>query len=203
MWKYAIPVAALAGLAFAFGPEWLESRNGPPQAETPAQSSIVVMPPDAPPLQADQPTDSPAASDATPEPQFAPEHIALMPPHDVVEASRLRFPGNGELVFSDLSGPTRNQVCTDSTGYRWACGLYARVQLHTLIKDVALDCIVDERPDPKLMRGRCSTPSGGIAEKLVAEGWGIPAEPTSPEMTQKFLAAQQAHLGMWTLIAPK
>ena len=65
--------------------------------------------------------------------------LILDPPYVVLDATSFKN-GLSEIQLLHIEGPTRDAVCKDAEGLRWACGLRARAALHNLLRGTTLSC---------------------------------------------------------------
>ena len=105
--------------------------------------------------------------------------------------------GDAYFVLSDITRFTRKDVCADSSGQKWACGLQAYATLHNMIAGQAIDCI------PRQLEGRntvasCRLGSLNLAGELLKKGLvKLQPDVSDLELQDAQNYAKSHHLGIW------
>jgi endonuclease YncB( thermonuclease family) len=133
----------------------------------------------------------------------APEHLAtpngpvpdaiLDPPYVVLDATSFEN-GLSEIQLLNIEGPTRDAVCKDAEGLRWACGLRARVALHNLLRGTTLSCRSMNDIAAKRFNAYCAIAGDDVGAALVRNGW---ARPRSDAYSAEVAEARRNRAGLW------
>jgi len=105
--------------------------------------------------------------------------------------------GDSYFVLSDVTRFTRKDVCADSSGQKWACGLQAYATLHNMIAGQAIDCI-PRQVDGKNTVVSCRLGSLNLAAELLKKGLvKLQPDVSDLELQQAQNYAKSRHLGVW------
>jgi hypothetical protein len=105
--------------------------------------------------------------------------------------------GDSYFMLSDVTRFTRKDVCADSSGQKWACGLQAYATLHNMIAGQTIDCI------PRQVEGKntvasCHLGSLNLAVELLKKGLvKLQPDVSDLELQQAQDYAKSRHLGVW------
>jgi endonuclease YncB( thermonuclease family) len=119
--------------------------------------------------------------------------VVLEPPYVVLDATSFEN-GLHEVHLIDIEGPTRDAVCKDAEGLRWACGLRARAALHNLLRGSMLTCRSINNAAAKRLRASCAIAGQDLGAALVRNGW---ARPRSSAYASELAEARQNRAGLW------
>ena len=114
-----------------------------------------------------------------------------------VQSSGVIKNGDSYFVLSDVTRFTRKDVCAQSSGQKWACGLQAYATLHNMIAGQAIDCI------PRQVEGKntvvsCRLGSLNLAAELLKKGLvKLQPDVSDLELQQAQNYAKSHHLGVW------
>ena len=112
--------------------------------------------------------------------------------------------GSSRIRLNGVDAPSVDQLCLDTKGERWTCGVAARDELIKYTDKKTWTCHV-ERTD---RRGRnvakCEVDGEDIQKWLVASGWALAYVRFSHDYEADEKAAREAKAGMWqgAFIAP-
>ncbi len=96
-------------------------------------------------------------------------------PFIAVDGVTLRTVQGGAIRLADVDGFSRDQVCVDAQGLRFACGLQGRAALTNLVRDRRLTCAVARDLGPETIEAVCRFDAGlTLSERLVVAGWAVP-----------------------------
>jgi len=116
----------------------------------------------------------------------------------VQDGDSLRI-ANRALRLEGVDAVELHQLCRESAGAQWSCGVEAREALVALVARGGLDC--EARASDRFGRAlvRCSTAgSRDIAADLVAQGWAVSGDGRgNGRYRAEELAARQAKRGIW------
>jgi endonuclease YncB( thermonuclease family) len=141
---------------------------------------------------------SPALSSAKAPEQLATPNVPvpdviLDPPYVVLDATSFES-GLSEIQLLDIEGPTRDAVCKDAEGLRWACGRRARAALHNLLRGTTLSCRSMNDTTTKRFGAYCTIAGDDVGAALVRNGW---ARPRSGAYSSEVAEARQNRAGLW------
>ncbi|MDO8879112.1 MAG: hypothetical protein Q7V40_23800, partial [Pseudolabrys sp.] len=96
----------------------------------------------------------------------------------------------------------RNQICTYSSGERWACGQRTYIALLNILGAATVDCRPQQENQPRIVV--CHLGGRDIAELMLREGWATLANGvTEQHYMDAATAASTNKNGMWSLQASK
>jgi endonuclease YncB( thermonuclease family) len=112
--------------------------------------------------------------------------------------------GNTRIRLGAIDAPSTDQLCLNTHGERWTCGVAARDELLKHVGSKNWTChtrAVDRRGRTV---ARCQVEGEDIQKWLVANGWALAYTPMSHDYVADEKAAREAKLGMWqgAFIAP-
>jgi endonuclease YncB( thermonuclease family) len=119
--------------------------------------------------------------------------IILDPPYVVLDATSFKN-GLSEIQLLHIEGPTRDAVCKDAEGLRWACGLRARAALHNLLRASTLRCRSMNDAIAKRFGAYCAITGDDVGAALVRNGW---AQPRSNAYAAEVAEARRNRAGLW------
>src|SRR3982074_3792980 len=112
--------------------------------------------------------------------------------------------GNSRIRLGGIDAPSTDQLCLNTSGERWTCGVAARDELIKHVGSKAWTC----HPRTTDRRGRtvarCEVDGEDIQKWLVATGWALSYTRVSHDYDADEKAAREAKAGMWqgAFIAP-
>jgi endonuclease YncB( thermonuclease family) len=119
--------------------------------------------------------------------------VVLEPPYVVLDATSFESSLH-EIQLIDIEGPTRDAVCKDAAGLRWACGLRGRAALHNLLRGSKLSCRSINNAAAKRLHAYCAIAGQDLGAALVRNGW---ARPRSSAYAAELAEARQNRAGLW------
>ena len=112
--------------------------------------------------------------------------------------------GNTRIRLGGIDAPSVDQLCLNTKGERWTCGVAARDELikHTENKSWTCHARADRPPRPH--RGALRRRRRGHPEMAGANGWALSYTRVSHDYDADEKAAREAKAGMWqgAFIAP-
>jgi endonuclease YncB( thermonuclease family) len=112
--------------------------------------------------------------------------------------------GNARIRLGGIDAPSSDQLCLNTKGERWTCGVAARDELIKHVEGKSWVC----HPRSIDRRGRtvarCEVGGEDIQKWLVRNGWALAYKRISHDYDADELAAREAKAGMWqgAFIAP-
>jgi endonuclease YncB( thermonuclease family) len=112
--------------------------------------------------------------------------------------------GTSRIRLAGIDAPSVDQLCLNTKGERWTCGIAARDELSKHTDGKTWTC----RAGPTDRRGRlvahCEVEGEDIQKWLVRNGWALPYPRVSHEYDADEATAREAKAGMWqgAFIAP-
>jgi endonuclease YncB( thermonuclease family) len=112
--------------------------------------------------------------------------------------------GNSRIRLGGIDAPSTDQLCLNTKGERWTCGIAAREELIKHAGGKSWTChtrSVDRRGHTI---ARCEVNGEDIQKWLVANGWALSYQRLSHDYDADERAAREAKHGMWqgAFIAP-
>jgi len=112
--------------------------------------------------------------------------------------------GSARIQLGGIDAPSTDQLCLNTKGERWACGLAARDELLKHVGSKSWTC--QTRPADRRGRtvARCQVDGEDIQRWLAANGWALAFTRVSRDYEPDEKAAREARAGMWqgAFIAP-
>ncbi len=124
-----------------------------------------------------------------------PEPIRLQ--HPEVQSNGTIKNGDAYFVLADVTRFTRKDVCTHSSGEKWACGLEAYATFHNMIAGQAIECI-PRKAEGKNTIASCYLGSSNLAAELLKRGL-VKMQPdvSNRELQEAQEYAKSRRLGVW------
>ncbi len=112
--------------------------------------------------------------------------------------------GTSRIRLGGIDAPSVDQLCLDSKGERWACGVAARDELIHHADNKSWTCHVNQTDRRGRSIARCEVDGEDIQQWMVKNGWALAYERFSHDYDADEKAAREAKAGMWqgTFIAP-
>jgi endonuclease YncB( thermonuclease family) len=120
------------------------------------------------------------------------------------EADQIQI-GTTRIRLGGIDAPSTDQLCLNTSGERWTCGVAAREALIKHVGDKSWTC---HQRQPADRRGRivarCEVDGEDIQKWLAASGWALSYVRFSHDYDADEKAAREAKAGMWqgAFIAP-
>ncbi len=114
----------------------------------------------------------------------------------IIDSARIRLQG--------IDAPETDQVCLNSEGNRWACGIDARDHLASYISGRSISCSADSTDIYRRLLGTCTLKGEDLNEWMVREGWALAYVKYSSVYVNAERKAQANQRGLWqgAFIAP-
>jgi endonuclease YncB( thermonuclease family) len=112
--------------------------------------------------------------------------------------------GSTKVRLEGIDAPETDQVCLDTNGARWTCGIEARDQLKAYIGDRQVSCSLGGVDVYRRTLSVCRVAGQDINAWMVSEGWALPYVKYSSKYVQAGEEARARRRGMWqgAFIAP-
>jgi endonuclease YncB( thermonuclease family) len=112
--------------------------------------------------------------------------------------------GSDRIRLQGIDAPETDQICLDSRGAVWNCGLDARDRLIQHIGSRQTSCVTNGKDAFGRWLATCSTNEGDLSAWLVREGLGVAFIRYSSAYVTEEVIARSAQKGMWVgaFIAP-
>jgi endonuclease YncB( thermonuclease family) len=112
--------------------------------------------------------------------------------------------GNSRIRLGGIDAPSVDQLCLDTQGERWTCGVAARDELIHHAADKTWTCHVSQVDRRGRSVARCEVDGEDIQQWLVKSGWALSYTRFSHDYDADEKAAREAKVGMWqgAFIAP-
>jgi endonuclease YncB( thermonuclease family) len=146
--------------------------------------------------------------------KFLPAILALLLPAiasaaDITGPAKVReggtvLIGNSRVRLFGIDAPSVDQLCLNTTGERWTCGLAARDELAKHVGNKAWTCHVQRTDRRGRQVAHCEVEGEDIQKWMVANGWALSYVRYSHDYDADEKAAREAKAGMWqgAFIAP-
>lgn len=112
--------------------------------------------------------------------------------------------GKTRIRLAGIDAPGPDQLCLNTKGDRWTCGIAARdaLALHTASK--SWTCHVQRVDKAGRSIAKCEVDGEDVGQWMVKNGWALAAPQTSHAYDADEKAARSAKLGLWqgSFIAP-
>jgi endonuclease YncB( thermonuclease family) len=112
--------------------------------------------------------------------------------------------GSQKIRLSGVDAPAVDQLCLNTQGERWTCGVAAREELTHYTDKKSWTCHVERTDRRGRMVARCMVDGEDIQKWLVKSGWALSYTRFSHDYDADEKAAREAKAGMWqgAFIAP-
>ncbi len=112
--------------------------------------------------------------------------------------------GNSRIRLGGIAAPSVDQLCLNTKGERWTCGVAARDALVKHTKDKPWTCHTRSADRRGRLVSRCEVDGEDIQKWLVKNGWALANVRVSHDYEADEKAARDAKAGMWqgAFIAP-
>jgi endonuclease YncB( thermonuclease family) len=112
--------------------------------------------------------------------------------------------GNTRIRLGGIDAPSSDQLCLNTTGERWTCGVAAREELAKHAEGKNWVCHARSIDRRGRTVARCEVDGEDIQKWLVRSGWALSYRSISHDYDADEAAAREAKAGMWqgAFIAP-
>ncbi len=112
--------------------------------------------------------------------------------------------GNTHIRLGGIDAPSVDQLCLNTKGERWTCGVAARDELTHHTAGQSWTCHVQRSDHHGRTVARCEVNGEDIQKWLVRSGWALAYTRVSRDYEADEKAAREAKAGMWqgAFIAP-
>lgn len=121
----------------------------------------------------------------------------------IVDADTV-YIGQTKIRFNGIDAPETDQVCLDSAGKTWTCGIEARERLRTFSQDREWSCELTGSDIYRRSLGFCTAGAENVSRWLVQNGWALAFRRYSTEYVADEDLAREHHRGLWSgaFVAP-
>ena len=112
--------------------------------------------------------------------------------------------GNSRIRLSGIDAPSVDQLCLNTKGERWSCGVAAREELIRHVENKSWTCHLGQTDRRGRALARCEVDGEDIQKWLVRSGWALSFARFSHDYEADEKEAREARAGMWqgAFIAP-
>jgi endonuclease YncB( thermonuclease family) len=112
--------------------------------------------------------------------------------------------GSQKIRLAGIDAPSVDQLCLNTKGERWTCGVAAREELTHYTDKKSWSCHVERTDRRGRAVARCQVDGEDIQKWLVKSGWALSYTRFSHDYDADEKAAREAKAGMWqgAFIAP-
>jgi endonuclease YncB( thermonuclease family) len=112
--------------------------------------------------------------------------------------------GNSRIRLAAIDAPSVDQLCLNTHGERWTCGVAARDELIKHTENKTWTCHVNQQDRRGRLLARCEVDGEDIQKWMVRNGWALAYVRFSHDYEADEHAAREAKVGMWqgAFIAP-
>ena len=112
--------------------------------------------------------------------------------------------GNSRIRLSGIDAPSADQLCLNTKGERWTCGVAARDELIKHTEGKSWTCRLGQTDRRGRALARCEVDGQDIQKWLVRSGWALAFNRFSHDYDADEKEAREAKAGMWqgAFIAP-
>jgi endonuclease YncB( thermonuclease family) len=112
--------------------------------------------------------------------------------------------GNSRIRLSGIDAPSADQLCLNTKGERWTCGVAARDELIRHTEGKSWTCRLGQTDRRGRALARCEVDGQDIQKWLVRSGWALAFNRFSHDYDADEKVAREAKAGMWqgAFIAP-
>ncbi|MGL5733387.1 MAG: thermonuclease family protein [Beijerinckiaceae bacterium] len=119
--------------------------------------------------------------------------IEIQPPVAIID-SRTFGDKNATVTLSHIETPSKDAVCINRDGAKWACGLWARAALNNIMRGGTIYCR-GMRRNSSMVEAECRNNGGDLAAQLVTAGFA--RSRTGELFKAEEEAARNAQRGLW------
>jgi len=134
---------------------------------------------------------------------------ALAQAADITGVARVRegdtvVTGSNRIRLGGIDAPSVDQLCLNTKGERWTCGVAARDELIKHVEGKSWTCHLGATDRRGRSVARCEVGGEDIQKWLVRSGWALAYDRFSHDYDADQAAAREANAGMWqgAFIAP-
>jgi endonuclease YncB( thermonuclease family) len=112
--------------------------------------------------------------------------------------------GNSRIRLAGIDAPSVDQLCLNTKGERWTCGVAARDELIKHVEGKSWTCRLGQTDRRGRALSRCEVDGEDIQKWLVRSGWALSFARFSHDYDADEKDAREAKVGMWqgAFIAP-
>jgi endonuclease YncB( thermonuclease family) len=112
--------------------------------------------------------------------------------------------GSSRIRLAGIDAPSVDQLCLNTKGERWTCGVAARDELIKHVENKSWTCHVERTDRRGRLVARCEVDGEDIQKWMVKNGWALSYVRFSHDYDADEAAAREAKAGMWqgAFIAP-
>ena len=112
--------------------------------------------------------------------------------------------GNARIRLAGIDAPSVDQLCLNTMGERWTCGVAARDELTKHTAGKSWTCHTRTTDRRGRIVARCEVDGEDIQKWMVQNGWALAYDRASHDYDADEAAAREAKAGMWqgAFIAP-
>jgi endonuclease YncB( thermonuclease family) len=112
--------------------------------------------------------------------------------------------GNTKIRLGGIDAPSVDQLCLNTKGERWTCGVAARDELAHHVENKSWTCHVQQTDRRGRSIARCEVDGEDIQKWMVKSGWALAYVRFSHDYEADEKTARDAKAGMWqgAFIAP-
>jgi len=112
--------------------------------------------------------------------------------------------GNSRIRLQGIDAPSVDQLCLNTKGERWTCGVAARDELMRHVANKSWTCHVDRVDRRGRSVAKCEVDGEDIQKWMVKSGWALSYVRFSHDYDADEKAARETKAGMWqgAFIAP-
>jgi endonuclease YncB( thermonuclease family) len=112
--------------------------------------------------------------------------------------------GSNRIRLGGIDAPSVDQLCLNTKGERWTCGVAARDELSKHVEGKSWTCHLGATDRRGRSVARCEVDGEDIQKWLVRSGWALAYDRFSHDYDVDQAAAREANAGMWqgAFIAP-
>jgi endonuclease YncB( thermonuclease family) len=112
--------------------------------------------------------------------------------------------GNTRIRLGGIDAPSADQLCLNTKGERWTCGVAARDELIKYAENKSWTCHTRQTDRRGRLVARCEVDGEDIQKWLVRNGWALSYARFSHDYDDDEKEAREAKAGMWqgAFIAP-
>ena len=105
--------------------------------------------------------------------------------------------GNSRIRLSGIDAPSADQLCLNTKGERWTCGVAARDELIKHTEGKSWTCRLGQTDRRGRALARCEVDGQDIQKWLVRSGWALAFNRFSHDYDADEKEAREAKAGMW------